>query len=59
MVKLATPVEGKTDMIEHLPPIEIGFRLYLHRVLDSFDRRISRTGDKTLQECQDEQQEKP
>lgn len=35
-----TPAGGKTNMIEHIPSVEIGFQLYLQRVLDSFDQRL-------------------
>ena len=58
MENLATPVEGKTDKIKHNTSIDIGLRLHLHGVLRSFDRRISKTGEKTYNVYQDEQQGK-
>lgn len=33
--KVSTEVEGKTKFIEHIPSIQIGFRLHRRRVLDS------------------------
>lgn len=38
----------KTDNMNYIPSTKVGFKLQLHRGLDSFDQCLSKTGEKKL-----------